>query len=209
METTLANTRWVSGRIYLNSSATSKGICATYNKSSHLRILRGSSSWIWGETLIQYKILLKEMWKRTQCPVPKLFTSDCCRGENEFFSEECHTGVSVQGQNGLASTNKMPMSCLLLCFYSLIFWGGAGRVYLFCFILSLPFSLSLGCFIFTLNDGLIIFYVSFFFWWERKEEEKKKWSGVCKKWEGSWNSREGIELILIWCFSLNYLKRNI
>lgn len=72
-------------------------LCATYNKSSHLRILRGSSSWIWGETLIQYKILLKEMWKRTQCPVPKLFTSDCCRGENEFFSEECHTGVSVQG----------------------------------------------------------------------------------------------------------------
>lgn len=186
METTLANTRWVSGRIYLNSSATSKGICATYNKSSHLRILRGSSSWIWGETLIQYKILLKEMWKRTQCPVPKLFTSDCCRGENEFFSEECHTGVSVQGKSHARMGWPAQIRCQChVCYFvsiPLFFEGGAGRVYLFCFILSLPFSLSLGCFIFTLNDGLIIFYVSFFFWWERKEEEKKEWSGVCKKW---------------------------
>lgn len=107
----------------------------------------------------------------------------------------------------LSSTNKMPMPCLLLCFYSLIFFGGGVRkdVLVLFHSLSLPFSLSLCCIIFTLNDGLIIFYVSFFFWWERKEEEKKEWSGVCKKWEGSWNSWE----ILIWCFSLNYLKRNL
>lgn len=61
----------------------------------------------------------------------------------------------------LASTNKMPMSCLLLRLS-----GGGDQEGCTCFAsfsLSLPFPLYLGCLIFTLNDGLIIFYVSFFF----------------------------------------------
>lgn len=151
---------------------------ATYNRSSHLRILSVSSSWIWGETLIKYNILLKEMLKRTQCPVPKLFASDCCRGENEFFSVECHTGyqskASPMPSMWLANTKKMPMPCLLLCFFSLMFLGERGGMYFHS--LSPIFSLF-RLFDFHLEWWFDYFLCIFLFLMrkKRRRRERMKW----------------------------------
>lgn len=69
------------------------------------------------------------------------------------------------------------------------FFGGVRKDVLVLFhSLSLPFSLSLCCIIFTLNDGLIIFYVSFFF--DEREKKKKRKNEV-------WCVRNGKDLGIV------------
>lgn len=110
-----------------------------------------------------------------QCPVPKLFASDCFRGENEFFSMGCHTG-SINPRKAHAQhvvgQHKTDANAMFLFSY---FLGGGGEGCT-CFVsFSLSLLLFLGCLIFTLNDGLIIFYVSFFLMREKRRKERMKW----------------------------------
>lgn len=184
---------------------------ATYNKSSHLRIFRESSSWIWGGTLIQYKTLLKQCGREHNVLSLSYLQVTASEGKMNFSQWSVPLGVSIQGKPhaqpvvGQRKTHTNAVSFFVSFLLCLFFWGG-GAGECTCFVsFSLTFSLFLGWFSLWMMVWLFFMYLSF--WWERKEE-KKEWSGVCKKREGSWNSREGIELILIQCFSLHCLKRN-
>lgn len=88
-------------------------------------------------------------------------------------------GLSIQGKphaQGVVGQHKADTNAV--CFsvsFSYFLWGRERRDALVMFH-SVPFPLFLGGLIFTLNDGLIIFYVSFFLM--RKKRRRKNEVGV-------------------------------
>lgn len=118
------------------------------------------------------------MWKRAQCPVPKLFASNCCRGENEFFPMECHTGTINPRQAPCPGCGWPAQSrhqcCLLLCFI-LLFFVGEGAKGCTCYVSFCPFSSLFRWFDFHFEWWFDNFLCIFLF--DEKEKKKKKWSG--------------------------------
>lgn len=114
------------------------------------------------------------MWKRTQCPVPKLFASDCFREENEFFSMECHTGSINPKQAPCPACGRPTQNrCQWHVSFLLFFGWGEGRAVLVLFHSLSPFFSLFRLFDFHF-EWWFDYFLCIFLFDEREKKKKRK-----------------------------------
>lgn len=118
------------------------------------------------------------MWKRTQCPVPKLFASDCCRGENEIFSMECHTGTINPRQApcpacGWPTQNRRQCYVCFFVSFLLFFVGEGAEGCTCCFVSFSPFFSLFRLFDFHF-EWWFDYFLCIFLFDEREKKKKRK-----------------------------------